>query len=64
MGYEMNQEASGAVPVFRFVLQMNFDSIVFCTYLRLLKDILCCKYHCFHGPSVSPMYVLCKVLGL
>ena len=57
MGFEMDQETVGSVPVCRFSFQMNFDSVVFCSYFRLLKDDLCCEYRCFHGPSVSPMYV-------
>ena len=56
MGFEMDQETVGSVPVCRFSFQMNFDSVVFCSYFRLLKDDLCCEYRCFHGPSVSPMY--------
>ena len=64
MGFEIDQETYGVVPVCRFVLQMNFDSIVFCSYLWLLKDNLCCEYRCFHGPSVSPMYVLVCSIGV
>ena len=48
MGFEMDQETVGSVPVCRFSFQMNFDSVVFCSYFRLLKDDLCCEYRCFH----------------
>ena len=44
MGFEMDQETSGVVPVCRFVFQMNFDSVVVCSYLWLLKDNLCFEY--------------------
>ena len=64
MGFEMDQETSGVFPVYRFVFQMNFDSVVVCSYLWLLKDNLCCEYRCFHGPSVSPMYVLVSSVGV
>jgi len=64
MGFEMDQEISGVFPVCRFVFQMNFDSVVVCSYLWLLKDNLCCEYRCFHGPSVSPMYVLVSSVGV
>ena len=57
MGFEVDQETSGADPVCLSAFQMNFDSVVYCSYLRLLKDNLCCEYRCFHGPSVVPMYV-------
>ena len=40
MGFEMDQETVGSVPVCRFSFQMNFDSVVFCSYFRLLKDDL------------------------
>ena len=36
IGFEMNQDTSGADPVCRLVFQMNLDSIVFCSYLWLL----------------------------
>ena len=29
MGFEMDQETVGSVPVCRFSFQMNFDSVVF-----------------------------------
>ena len=64
MGFEMDKETSGVVPVCSFVLQKNFDSIVLCSYLWLLKDNLCCEYRCFHGPSVCPMYVLVSSVGV
>ena len=57
MGFEMDQETSGAVPVCHFVLQMKFDSIVCCSYAWLLKEKLYCEYRCFHSLSASPMYV-------
>ena len=60
----MDQETSGADPVCRFVFQMNLNSAVFCSYLWLLKDNLCCEYHCFHGPSVSPMSVFVSSVGV
>ena len=43
MGFEMDQETSGVFPVCRFVFQMNFDSVVVCSYLWLLRDNLCCE---------------------
>ena len=51
----MDQATSGADPVCHFVFQMNLDSVVFCSYLWLLKDNLRWEHRCFHGPSVSPM---------
>ena len=53
----MDQETSGVDPVCLFVFKMNSDSVVFCSYLSLLKDNVCCEYCCVHGPSVVPMYV-------
>ena len=60
----MDQETSGADPVCRFVFQMNLDSVVFCSYLWLLKDNLCCEYRCFHDPPFSPMYVFVSSVGV
>ena len=60
----MDQETSGGDPVCRFVFLMNLDSVVFCSYLWLLKDNLCCEYRCFHGPSVSPMCVFVSSVGV
>ena len=37
---------------------------MFCWYLWLLKDNLCCKYRSFHGPSVSPMHVFVSNVGV
>ena len=45
----MDQETSGADPICRFVFQMNLDTVVFSSYVWLLKDNLCCEYRCFHG---------------
>ena len=58
MDFEMGQETPGNVPVCLFIFQMNSNSVVSYSYLWLLKHNLCCEYHCFHGPSVSPMHVL------
>ena len=64
MGFEMEQGTSGAHPVCLFVVQMNFGNDVPFSYLYLLKDSLCCEYHCFYDPSVSPMYVFVSNVGL
>jgi len=56
MGFEMYQETSVADPVCLLLFQMKFDNVVFCSYFWLLKDSSCCENHCFHCPSVSPMY--------
>ena len=63
MGFEMDQETSGADPVRLFVFQMNFDSVVLFSYLWMLKDNLCCEYRCLYDPFVSPMYVFVSRLG-
>ena len=60
----MDQETSGVVPACCFVFQMNFDIIVFCSHLRLLNDNLCFECRCFHGPSVSPIYVFVSSVGV
>ena len=64
MGFEMDQETSSVVLVCRFVFQMNFDTILFCLYLWLLRDNLCCDCRCFHSLSGSPVCVFVSSVGV
>ena len=58
LGFKMNQETYGAVPVCRFVLQLNFDSVEFFSYLRLLKIIFALNIFV----SMVLLLVLCRIL--